>query len=204
MSIYEKFSKVLDLKEKEEVKKNELISEKVRVKKLESINKLAMEIVNDKKTADLNAQRIVLLTQPEQDVNYRKQTLSVEEINEEIKTLKETNNVSDGYHTFGELYDHRIENFLALVKAIHVLNKFRLEKRRTPLWYSMNHSDGGKVYKGWFVAGIDTSPGKQITYHIPIEYLSQFEAVAKPRKKAPTYDGHTSEDVVERISKLKF
>ena len=79
MSIYEKFSKVLDLKEKEEVKKNELISEKVRVKKLESINKLAMEIVNDKKTADLNAQRIVLLTQPEQNVNYPKQTLSVEE-----------------------------------------------------------------------------------------------------------------------------
>lgn len=99
--------------------------------------------------------------------------------------------VSDGYHTFNELYDHRIELFIALCRWI------RSNGIGPAVWRSRKHSDGS-MFDGWFVAGIDTVSGRQITYHLPIgrwgdcEFMQTLDA-------APEWDGHTPADVLDRL-----
>ena len=73
-------------------------------------------------------------------------------INEEILAMPDERRelVSDGYHTFKELYDHRIALFVALITALmqqeyHPANK--------TCWKSKKHSDG-TMLDGWFIAGI--------------------------------------------------
>lgn len=98
----------------------------------------------------------------------------------------------DGYHTFDELYEHRFALYIALCKL--------LQEDLIPVWRSKLHSDGTS-FDGWFILGIGKIRGKQITYHLP---LSKWEETnfAETRKKAPTFDGHTSDDVLVRIKRL--
>lgn len=120
--------------------------------------------------------------------------------------LGKTDEVSDGYHTFGELYDHRITLWIALCKL-----QARANKRPgaadptddyTHVWRSERHSDGELAYGGgWFVLGIGTTPGKQITYHLPIDRWDDC-AFAMEFEKAPAFDGHTSADVLIRLKTL--
>lgn len=42
--------------------------------------------------------------------------------------------------------------------------------------------------------------GDQITYHLPIDKWDKLRV--EELKAAPPYDGHTSDDVIERIYKL--
>lgn len=49
--------------------------------------------------------------------------------------------------------------------------------------------------------GIGSEKGAQITYHIPIERWSETE-FARELAVAPEYDGHSSDDVIERLKKL--
>lgn len=100
--------------------------------------------------------------------------------------------VSDGYHTMDELYDHRITLFIALARSL----------RAHKVWRSKRHSDGELAFGGtWFVLGIGVEAGKQITYHIPIERWEETN-FAFTVETAPEWDGHTSADVIERLKKL--
>jgi hypothetical protein len=101
----------------------------------------------------------------------------------------------DGYHTFGELYDHRITLYLALCKQI-----MRSDTSELEIWRSERHSDGS-VMEGWFVLGINKEKGTQITYHLPIERWDETD-FAETLDKAPEWDGHTSDDVIERLKNL--
>lgn len=127
---------------------------------------------------------------------------SVEEINKSIKGLNgETNDVSDGYHTFGELYDHRIALFKALCSLQYQSceeNK-ELDPELVP-WKSKKHSDGTE-YDGWFICGIGVVPGGQISYHLPLKDWDQLKAYEYD--EAPEWDGHTAPDVIERL-KVKY
>lgn len=121
-------------------------------------------------------------------------------INDLIKSVKpDTNQISDGYHTFGELYDHRIELYLILCR---ILKEYRAKFDPLVLnvWRSKTHSDGSS-YEGWFILGIGTNMGEQISYHLPI---SRWEdaAFAEEYETAPDFDGHTSKDVLERLKTL--
>lgn len=100
--------------------------------------------------------------------------------------------LSDGYHTFDELYDHRITLFIALCK--------QLEMNCEYVWRSTLHSDGS-AFDGWFIMGIHTDPGKQITYHLPLSRWSETD-FAVTQEKAPEWDGHTPADVIERLKTL--
>lgn len=102
--------------------------------------------------------------------------------------------VSDGYHTFDDLYDHRIMLYIALCKE-YARNRFE-----DIIWRSKYHSDGSNI-DGWFVLGISQEKGKQITYHLPNEHWDKTN-FAKTLEKAPEFDGHTSADVLERIKLL--
>lgn len=108
----------------------------------------------------------------------------------------------DGYHTFDELYDHRITLFIALCRHMHML--LEIEKPgKYKIWRSKRHSDGKLCFGTGtqFVLGIGTDYGNQITYHIPIERWDETGFV-DTLDKAPEFDGHTSDDVLERLKKL--
>ena len=96
---------------------------------------------------------------------------------------------SDGYHTFKELYHHRAILFSVIVAIFPELS-----------WKSMKHHDG-TMYDGMFIVGINT-PSGQATYHYDVEpYWSIFRC--KDLENAPEWDGHTPESAIRRISTLK-
>jgi hypothetical protein len=103
---------------------------------------------------------------------------------------KQTDKISDGYHTFGELYEHRNSLFIALCKT----------QPKSTIWRSKLHSDG-TGFDGWFLLGIHKNKGKQITYHLPISKWDETH-FAKTLDKAPTFDGHTSADTLKRLREL--
>lgn len=93
---------------------------------------------------------------------------------------------SDGHHTFGELYEHRHALFSVLCRTFIG-------------WKSKLHDDG-TMYEGWFIAGIETPTGTA-SYHLPIAWWDRFEC--RELDKAPKWDGHTPNDVIERIQSLR-
>src|SRR5438094_395930 len=102
----------------------------------------------------------------------------------------DTGSISDGYHTFDELYDHRITLFLALCR--HIIFK--------PRWKALKHADGSSI-DGWFIVGIGMEPGEQITYHVPLLRWPE-AAFLQELDHAPPWDGHTAQDVLDRLKKL--
>jgi len=99
--------------------------------------------------------------------------------------------VCDGYHTFDELYEHRISLFLKLCDKIY---------GEMDVWRSKLHNDGSN-FDGWFLLGIDKRKGKQITYHLPIEKWV-YANFAQTLDRAPEFDGHTSDDVLQRLHNI--
>ena len=104
-------------------------------------------------------------------------------------TRRETpGEISDGYHTFNELYDHRCTLF-ALICADH----------QDIAWKSLKHHDG-TMYDGMFVCGIITKYG-QVNYHMNVEpYWNMIHAQELPT--APEWDGHTPKMALERIAQM--
>ena len=96
-----------------------------------------------------------------------------------------TGKISDGYHTFDELYEHRHALFVALMKSHPDIS-----------WRSLEHHDGSS-YDGYFIGGIEL-PSGMITYHMPMAFYTLLDGIdTMPR--AYKWDGHTSDDVVERL-----
>ena len=97
--------------------------------------------------------------------------------------------LSDGYHTFNELYHHRAILFSVVCNSMP-----------DRAWKSKLH-DTGDMFDGMFIVGIETPQG-QATYHYDINpYWDMFKV--KELEKAPKWDGHTPKDAIERISGLK-
>lgn len=96
--------------------------------------------------------------------------------------------ISDGYHTFDELYHHRAMLFSVICND-----------RPNMAWKSKQHHDG-TMYNGMFIVGVETPDG-QATYHYDIEpYWDRFNVKELPL--APEWDGHTPSQAIERISSL--
>lgn len=100
----------------------------------------------------------------------------------------------DGFHTFNELYLHRAILYISLCKSL-MDNSFI-----GTVWRSKLHSDGYQ-YKGWFLLGIGEKKGKMITYHIPMSRWEETD-FAETYDVAPEFDGHTSDDVLERLKDI--
>ena len=108
--------------------------------------------------------------------------------------------IHDGYHSFDELYEHRIANYIQLCSSFDAGEILSGNGDRNSVWKSKAHSDGS-VWDGWFILGIHKEPGKQITYHLP---MSKWEECrfATELERAPDWDGHSSADVLERLKSL--
>ncbi len=99
----------------------------------------------------------------------------------------DTGKISDGYHTFDELYFHRMILFATICKL-----------KPEDAWKSRKHEVGGDpMYDGYFIVGINTPEG-QFTYHYDLEHWDKFQV--DELENAPKFDGHTSNDVTRLLS----
>ena len=109
-----------------------------------------------------------------------------------IIPMENVGDVSDGYHTFSELYDHRCHLFIALMRSNPKIS-----------WRANNHGDG-TMFPGWFIAGMDLPTG-QISYHLPLWMWEMLDGCSvATTNKAPEWDGHTPSDVVKRLAAQWF
>lgn len=98
---------------------------------------------------------------------------------ERLQKTRDVKWVSDGYHTFDELYQHRCLLYINLCLA-HV-DKCAWKPH----------------YPGWPVLFYE-SPGGQISYHVEEKWLPLFEHKIR-RDDNYAWDGHTSVHVLERL-----
>ena len=119
----------------------------------------------------------------------------VESISFDVESLSQ---VSDGYHTIAELYDHRVTLWIKFCQEFS--NRLAPPEWEKVVWRSKLHSDGTE-FEGWFVLGMFKESGKQMTYHLPNSRWDD-TSFADTLDKAPEWDGHTSADVLERLKTL--
>ncbi len=113
----------------------------------------------------------------------------------------DTDKISDGFHTFEELYAHRIELFITLCKSLMTIQDLTPPNPSRPkIWKSKNHSDGTS-HEGWFIMGIGITQGRQITYHLPMSKWEQTSFVLE-LDKAPEWDGHNSHEALQRLKTI--
>ena len=94
--------------------------------------------------------------------------------------------MSDGYHTFADLYEQRLILSAALAK------------NNPHAWKSKRHEDGSVPFGGgWFIMGFDTDEGCY-TYHYELKDWDLFQC--EELDKGKPWDGHTSKDVRRLLS----
>ena len=100
---------------------------------------------------------------------------------------KHKGDISDGYHTFNELYDHRAALTAALFKSLP----------RDTVYKSKKHHDG-TMYDGMFIVGANLPGIGEISYHYDLDpWWDVFNI--REVENAPEWDGHTPNDVIERL-----
>lgn len=109
-----------------------------------------------------------------------------------VKEYKESRGVNfkdltDGYHTYEELYYHRMKLTANLFNAYPEF-----------AWKSHYHSDK-TIWDGLFIVGVSIPEVGDYTYHYQTEFWDEFKV--RMIDKAPEYDGHTTLDV-DRLDKL--
>lgn len=105
----------------------------------------------------------------------------------EIAGIDEIGNLSDGFHTFNDLYHQRAILFAALVNAY-----------KDKAWKSWKHEDGELCFGGgWFIVGIDTPQGSY-SYHYEEKYWGYFDC--EELEVSKHWDGHTDKDVERLLS----
>ena len=105
----------------------------------------------------------------------------------ELKLPCDVGQVSDGSHTFQELYEHR---YLLWINLLHACRDNAFKTWRM---------DNGDMWNDWFIAGLKTNHG-MISYHLPAELWDSLNVTELERNV--DYDGHTSKDVLVRLKKL--
>jgi hypothetical protein len=96
--------------------------------------------------------------------------------------------VSDGHHTFGELYDHRRALTAALCRALSL-----------DAWRSKAHhpEDSPMFEGGYFIVGVNLPTGP-ITYHYKLSHWDDFAGVIE-LEHAPRWDGAMPPVTVDRL-----
>jgi len=105
----------------------------------------------------------------------------------EVAGVTEIDDLSDGFHTFRQLYYQRMMLFAVIVR-----------QNKDKAWKSLRHEDGELCFGGgWFIVGIDTPEGSY-TYHYEDNYYSLFDC--KELERGKHWDGHTEKDVTRLLS----
>lgn len=110
--------------------------------------------------------------------------------------IEDKSKISDGYHTFEELYEHRNLLFLRLLEQ--EADSCRWSGLNPLGWWSRRHDDGS-MYEGYIVVGMYKSTPAQITYHMSEKYIELIQSWLPELERAPEWDGHTPDDVLQRL-----
>lgn len=102
-----------------------------------------------------------------------------------VEYLTKVGELSDGYHTYNELYHHRM-----------ILFKLVCDAHKDKAWKSWKHSDG-TMFDHSFIVGVNTPEG-QYTYHYREEDYDLFDV--KELEFAPEYDGHLPKDITRLLT----
>jgi hypothetical protein len=105
----------------------------------------------------------------------------------ENQEVKIDGNTSDGYHTFNELYHHRMVLFSLICNTYKHL-----------AWKSKLHADG-TMYDNYFIVGVKTPEG-DYTYHYHMDHWDMFEVAEIGF--APEWDGHKPSDITRLLGLL--
>lgn len=129
--------------------------------------------------------------------------ISTESLNETIREMKlvkkhypdfDENKISDGYHTFDELYEFR--------KLYNALAFEYLHRLGLTVYKSWKHSDGELCFGGgWFIVTALLPDIGQISNHYKAEDWDLFR-IHEVDIPMTEYDGHTSQDVMDRLRKF--
>ena len=134
----------------------------------------------------------------------------------------DANDVSDGCHTFGQLYDCRLAYNAALfnewakeyTEEINLYKKTRRSelhpeirqhldnlKPKYKVHKSIRHYDGELCFGGgWFIV-VAVLPTGQITNHYKVEDWDLFK-IPEKAEALVEFDGHTTDDVITRLLNL--
>lgn len=108
-----------------------------------------------------------------------------------ITNYDEFGEVSDGYHTFKELYEFR------LLYNAAFFNELYRSHQQYDVYKSWRHSDGRECFDGgWFIV-MTQLPTGQISNHYeakdwPLFDIGEYDKAAK-------WDGHTAQDAAKRL-----
>ena len=102
--------------------------------------------------------------------------------------------ISDGYHTFNELYEYRLLYNASMFNELAKQNLYDVHKSRL-------HSDGTVPFDNpdYFIVVAELPTG-QISNHYKMKDWDLFDIPVKD--KANKYDGHSPKDVAERLRKF--
>ena len=107
----------------------------------------------------------------------------------------EVGDLSDGYHTYRELYDFRKVYNAVLFNEWAKQSKYQVHR-------SERHHDGELCFGGgWFIV-VAILPNGQISNHYKMEDWGLFISVPTTDKALFEYDGHDSKDVLMRLKFL--
>ena len=128
----------------------------------------------------------------------------------------DANDVSDGYHTFSQLYDCRLAYNAALFNEWATENPHQTNAReghntamndtcvfkpKFNVHKSKRHNDGELCFGGgWFIV-VAVLPTGQITNHYKLEDWDLFK-IPETEKALVEFDGHTTDDVINRLLAL--
>ena len=120
--------------------------------------------------------------------------LRLKNAQDNINAVKESGgtvkDISDGYHTFDELYFHRM-----------VLSSIVFNEHKDVAWKAKKHHDGTMFGDNdMFIVGVETPEG-QYSYHYKLEHWDLFDV--PDLITAPEYDGHLPEDVPRLLTLAK-
>lgn len=109
----------------------------------------------------------------------------------EIQVIRDMGEVSDGYHTFNELYEFRLLYNAAFFNLLY-------RGDYCDVYKSKLHSDGEIPFgdPNWFIVVAELPEG-QISNHYEMKDWDLFKIPEK--HQAGRYDGHTPQDVAKRL-----
>ena len=116
----------------------------------------------------------------------------IEEFVEEETKPKDMGEVSDGYHTFNELYEYRMLYNAAFFNELAKQGLYDVHKSR-------KHSDGEYPFgdSNWFIVMAELPTG-QISNHYEMKDWDKFQIPEK--EVANKWDEHSPRDVAERLT----
>ena len=120
----------------------------------------------------------------------RVRTITVQNSESDDQRVLTEEEISDGYHTFKELYEYRLLYNAAFFNELAKEGTIKVHK-------SKRHSTGELCFGGgWFIVMAELPTG-QISNHYELKDWNLFHC--QEQEKADVWDGHTPQEASKRL-----